>query len=139
MTLIHNRKGVAHMEQNDIRHIFSLYSGEDLAGDDVARTELCEMLCQESKTYIESLLRENVSDSVFQKYRQRMEQAAAAKAFYSLTLLDACSMPGSLSTSEIKLELSGRSEKAGELLHEKMRAIAPLIKESGFYFGRIRT
>ena len=112
---------------------FKQYSGEAMDGQEPGRDALCQGLCGECVQWVQARLLPGAPETG----REAAEGLAAAEALYQLALLDQAGTPGVVSTPELKLELGDRARYAGHLREEKRRAAAGLLREEGFYFGRI--
>lgn len=94
-------------------------------------------LCRDSLEYIESRLKCGVSaeDNVC-----RISSAAAALAYYSYSLTaDSALAPQRFKAGDVEIEEggSGRQESAKALWLSEKEKLGDLLKNEGFYFGRI--
>ena len=68
----------------------------------------------------------------------RLEELAAAQAFYQLLLTEEAVTPASITAGDLRLAGGSRSEKAAQLVAEKRRAASPALVETDFAFCNIR-
>lgn len=124
------------MEVDRIIEIFYLLIEEDEQSSE--RKELYSMLCKEGKSLIESMIDERKPSDVIDQYRDCLESAAAASAYYNLALLDEARLPESISSSELKITMGKRVERAHQLFRNKLKAAGAVLKSNDFYFGSVR-
>lgn len=113
-----------------VKELFTLYSGEATEGEEL-RPQLCALLCRECALRIGRSAAEDGEE-----WQEALEGWAAAEAFYQLALTDEANLPESVSADGVEIREGERSRKARLLAEEKRRAVRPVLREEGFYFGR---
>lgn len=124
------------MKSEKISEIFYLLIEED--AQTAERKELYSMLCSEGKSLIESMIDERISEDEKEKYSEMLESAAAASAYYNLALLDEARLPESISSSELKITMGDRAERAHQLFRDRLKAAGPVLKCNDFFFGSVK-
>ena len=111
---------------------FKRYANEPIDGQEPDRDSLCLSLCEECAGWV----REQAVCGPEQD-ASPLESLAAAEAFYQLAELDQAGLPQTVSSPEVKLQLGDRVAHAQRLRDEKRLACAGLLREDGFFFGRV--
>lgn len=122
------------MDIQRIKKMFFLLSGEKDLSDNPQRALLCDELCKEARITVNSMIRGDLTEGMIEIYQTLLEDLAAAKAFYNLSLIDEALFPEITVSGEIKTETTSKSKKAKEFLAEKEKAAMPLLKEKSFFF-----
>lgn len=122
------------LDLEQVKETFFRLSGEDPQAAD-GRGALCVQLCEESAAQAQRQVKRGMAG--LEPYQAALESWAAAEAFYQLTLADEALTPESVSAGGVLLRQGERSRRARALALEKRRAAAPVLREEGFYFGRV--
>lgn len=114
-----------------------LYAGEFMDGQEPERDSLCRSLCGDCVQWVRETMKPEALAGRGAETQAALESLAAAEAFYQLAELDQANLPQTVFSPEIKLQLGDRVGHAQRLRDEKRLACAGLLREGGFYFGRI--
>lgn len=123
-------------ERGQVEELFFLLSGED--SEDGRRAELCRKLCTESLSEVENLVKKTVGTGELERFSGTLASLAAAKAFHALLLLDEAQLPQSIASTEVRLEMGERCQKARELAEGYRRAASPVLRDESFCFCALR-
>lgn len=123
------------MTYEQIRELFFLWIGETEAEQSGQRALLCEELCRQAAGAVERQTRTDLSEQERMEYEPALENLAAAKAIYDLTLLEERHTPQSISAAELKISMGEKSGQALAFYRQKEREAAPALRETRFYFG----
>ena len=112
---------------------FKLLSG--LEGEELSRYS---ELCSEAYDEIKSLVKVN-TESLDSGKLLRLSYTAGALAFYKYCLYTSANEPKSFEAGEVRVtKNTDKAEAARKLFENELRGVSDLIKDKGFYFGRVR-
>lgn len=121
------------MSFNEVLKRFELLSS--LEGKELSRYyELCRQSFQEIKSRLK-VPESSLSDGE----KLRLSYIAGALAFYRYCLYTSVTEPVGFSAGEVSVNMGDkRVEAAKRLFEEEYRGLSSALRDSGFYFGRVR-
>ena len=112
---------------------FKLLSG--LEGEELSRYS---ELCNEAFDEIRSLLKV-APESLDSGRLLRLSYAAGALAFYKYCLYTSVNEPKSFEAGEVRVtKNTNKADSARKLFENELSGVADLLKDKGFYFGRVK-
>lgn len=126
------------LEMTAVYTAFTQFSGESADPEGSQREALCAALCAQCARQVEGQLRSDWTEEQLALWKEPLSQLAAAEAFYQMLLTDEALAPQSLTAGDLHLTQGEGSQKAAVLAAEKRRAVSPVLREEGFYFGTVR-
>ena len=106
-----------------------------MTGD--SREALLTTLCMDAIRALESRLIDPKGDHT--AYKEALCAAAAAETLYQLALVDAAQAPDSLTAGNLRAEYKTACAQAEAYRRQCFRALSPILREDGFFFGGVRT
>ncbi len=109
-----------------------------LSGLEDAELSRYSDLCKEAFDEIKSSLKVN-AESLDSGKLLRLSYTAGALAFYKYCLYTSINEPASFDAGEVRVTKSNnKAEVARTLFENEYRGVSDLLKDRGFYFGRIK-
>ena len=102
-----------------------------------SREALLTTLCMDAIRALESRLIDPKADHT--AYKEALCRAAAAEVLYQLALVDAAQAPDSLTAGSLRAEYKTSCAQAEAYRRQCFRALSPILREDGFFFGGVRT
>lgn len=117
------------MDEQQVLERLQLLTEDDRSG-------LLSVLCADAVRMLSGRLRCTAEEA--EANAPALCAAAAAYAAYLLTLLDEALSPDSMTAGEVRAEFKNGSARALAYYRTCEAAVAPLLRDEGFYFGGVR-
>lgn len=112
---------------------FELLSG--LEGDELSKwTSVCREAMEQVRDMV-CISETELTDS----HKLRLAYAAGALAFYKYCSFTSLNEPESFQAGEVRVKANPlRIQRAKALFEEELRGLSGVVRDSGFYFGRVK-